>query len=84
MDSSGVCSVGQLHRRIVGEGSKTFYINKVMSSVQLMSHFSSRPHPADFCGRILLVFSKVASAPVFVNPECFLSLKQNYRTFQNK
>lgn len=71
VSSSGVCSVGQLHRRIVGEGSKTLYINKMMSSVQLMSHFSSRPHPSGFCRRILLVFSIADSAPGFVNPECF-------------
>lgn len=79
-----ICTVGQLHRRIVGEGSKTLCINKVMSSVQLMSHFSSRPHPAGFCRTILLMFSIAASAPGFVNPECFFSLKQNYRKFQNK
>lgn len=79
-----ICTVGQLQRRIVGEGSKTLYINEVMSSVQLMSNFSSRPHPAGFCRTILLVFSIAASAPGFVNPECFFSLKQNYRKFQNK
>lgn len=79
-----ICTVGQLHRRMVGEGSKTLYINKVVSSVQLMSHFSSRPHPAGFCRPILLVFSIAASAPGFVNPECFFSLKRNYRQFQNK
>lgn len=79
-----ICTVGQLQRRIVGEGSKTSYINEVMSSAQLMNHFSSRPHPAGFCRTILLVFSIAASAPGFVNPECFFSLKQNYRKFQNK
>lgn len=70
-----ICTVGQLHRRIVGEGSKSLYINKVISSVQLMNNFSSRPPPAPFSRIILLMFSIAVSASGFVNPECFFSLK---------
>lgn len=74
-----ICTVGQLHRRIVGEGSKTLYINRVISSVQLMSHFSSRPHPAGFCRTILLMFSTTASAPGFVNPFHWSRTIENFR-----
>lgn len=63
-----ICGTGHLHRRIVGGESKMWCMNKVMPSVQPMSHFSSRPHPVGLCRTLLLTFSKAAPGAWFCEP----------------